>query len=322
MYPARFAQQRLHNQLHSALLVIAMSALLAYLGWLVGGPALGIVALFAVLLTYALAPRISPRMVLGMFRGRMLDRSEAPQLHEIVAELSARAGLGSQPRLCYVPSDVMNAFAVGDAKSAVIALSDGILRRLGLIEIAAVLAHEISHIAHNDLRVMGFADVIDRFTRMLSLLGQILVLINLPLMMVGALTISWLPILLLIAAPTLSALAQLALARTREYNADLGAAFLLGDPVPMAGALSKMERSQGRFLEQMLGPGQRLPDPSLLRTHPPTQERIRRLLALGEADELRRHAEPPLSPLGGLGAGSLTAPRPYRPRWHITGSWY
>jgi heat shock protein HtpX len=214
----------------------------------------------------------------------------------------------------------MNAFAVGDRDNAVIALSDGILRRMSLEETAAVLAHEASHVAHNDLRVMGFADVTERFTRVMSLFGQILLLVNLPLMLMGAVTISWIPIVVLIFAPTLSALAQLALSRTREYNADLGAARLLGDPEPMARALSKMERFQGRFLEQVIGPGQRLPDPSLLRTHPPTEERIRRLLELRESSAFRRST--PLA-LGGVpDHGRVMAPSRLPPRWHVSGTWY
>jgi len=318
----RVAQQKLHNSLQSAILVGMMSGLTAYLAWAIGGAVTAVLALTMILATFALAPKISPRLVLRMFRGRFLDPREASQLYAIVGELAERAGLERIPRLFYVPSDVMNAFAVGDRSEAVIALSDGILRRLSPMETAAVLAHETSHVAHNDLRVMGFADITDRFTRVMSLFGQLLLMINLPLLVIGAVTISWLPILVLVFAPTLSALAQRALSRTREYNADLGAARLLGDPRPMASALARMERVQGRFFEQMLGPGQRLPDPSLLRTHPPTEERIRRLLELGESAGFRRGAERPLQLALHSGPSPRLAHVPIRPRWHITGSWY
>jgi len=318
----RIAQQKLHNGLQSAMLVGMMSGLTAYLAWVIGGTFTAVLALAMILTTFALAPKISPRLVLQMFRGRLLDPREAPQLYAILGELAERAGLERIPQLFYVPSDIMNAFAVGDRSEAVIALSDGILRRLGPMETAAVLAHETSHVAQNDLRVMGFADITDRFTRLMSLFGQLLLMINLPLLLIGAVTISWPPILVLVFAPTLSALAQRALSRTREYNADLGAARLLGDPRPMASALARMERVQGRFFEQMLGAGQRLPDPSLLRTHPPTEERIRRLLELEESEGFRQGAEQPLQ----LTLPSEPWPRiahsPIRPRWHISGTWY
>jgi heat shock protein HtpX len=153
--------------------------------------------------------------------------------------------------------------------------------------------------------------------------GQALLLISLPLWIVGGVAISWLTIAILLLAPTISALAQLALSRTREYNADLEAARLLGDPEPLALALAKIERFQGRLLEQFLGPGQRLPDPSMLRSHPSTEERIRRLVALrGHTDYLGSRL-----PSLVLGAGQThgtfpLAPRPLRPRWHGLGTWY
>jgi heat shock protein HtpX len=92
-----------------------------------------------------------------------------------------------------------------------------------------VLAHEISHLRHNDMRIMGFAGLTSQLIHMLALLGQILLFLNLPLLLWGHYTISWTAILLLIFAPTISAILQLALSRTREYRADLGAARLMGD---------------------------------------------------------------------------------------------
>ncbi len=154
------------------------------------------------------------------------------------------------------------------------------LRQLEPRELAGVLAHEVSHVRNNDPWVMGLADVTSRITGWFSMLGQILFLLNIPLVLMGAVSISWLAIALLIFAPTLSGLIQLALSRTREYDADIGAVELTGDPRGLASALAKLERTQGRWLEQILMPGRRVPDPSLLRTHPPTAERIERLLAL------------------------------------------
>ena len=222
--------------------------------------------------------RISPALVLRMYRARHLDFEQAPRLYAIVQKLAQRAELDRPPSLHYLPSDVMNAFTVGSQANAVVALSDGLLRRLDLREVSAVLAHEISHIRNNDTRIMSFADLTSRMTNLLSILGQFLLVVNLPLMLTGRVIFNWWAILLLVAAPTVSSLVQLALSRTREYNADLGAAELTGDPEALASALNKMDHFQGGWLRRMLRPGyQKLPEASMLRTHPPTAERVRRL---------------------------------------------
>jgi len=311
------AEARLRNLLQSTLLVAGMGALLGYLAWILGGPFLGMLAILLALAAWVLTPLLSPPLVLRIFHGRPIAPSAAPRLYAVLKALAQRAGLPTVPTLYYVPSDVMNAFAVGDQQSAVVALSDGLLRRLTLEELAGVLAHEVSHISSNDLRVMSFADLIERFTRLLSLLGQLLLLINLPLLLFSEYRIHWVAIAILIFAPTINALGRLALSRNREYNADLEAARLLGRPEPLAKALAKMEQFQGRILEQFIGPGQRLPDPSLLRTHPPTQERVRRLLALRKSPQY-----PPLVPGIGERHHGLLASAPLRPRWHRNGLWY
>ena len=110
------------------------------------------------------------------------------------------------------------------------------------------------------------------------LLGQLYLIVNLPLILFGQVTIDVLPVLLLIVAPILSDLIQLALSRVREFNADLGAATLLGRPEPLASALQKMERYQGTLLDRLFPFKRREPESALLRTHPSTQERIQRLL--------------------------------------------
>ncbi len=123
---------------------------------------------------------------------------------------------------------------------------------------------------------MGLANLMSRLTNMLSLFGQFLLFMNL---LPAGVQVSWWAILLLILAPQLAVLAQLGLSRTREYHADLNAALLTGDPEGLTSALMKIERRQRRFLDLLL-PGWGLPEPSWLRTHPPTEERIRRLHAL------------------------------------------
>ena len=143
-----------------------------------------------------------------------------------------------------------------------------------------VLAHEISHIRNDDLWIMGLADAVSRLTRMLSWMGQLLLLLSLPMLIPGGDTFPWLLVLPLTGAPILSFLLRLALSRTREYDADLGAATLTENPRGLANALAKMERLRGSWLERLLLSERRLPEPSVLRTHPDTADRIRRLLEL------------------------------------------
>lgn len=312
-------RHRLVNLLHTLLLLSAIGLLLGYLAWAVGGFTLAVTAIALVIALYWFNPVVSPRLVLKMYRGVPLAPRQAPGLYDILSFLAQRAGLARVPRLYYVPSNVMNAFAVGDRNEAAIAVSDGLLRRLTAGEMAGVLAHEMAHISNNDIRIMGFADLASRATSLLSTLGQLLVIANLPLMLFGAVSLPWLPVLALVFAPTLSGLAQLALSRTREYDADAVAARLLGDPTPLMSALRRMERIQGRFIERILLPGQRIPDPSLLRSHPLTADRLARLSALREqilAEEL------PASLRAASLPGRMVAAKPIQPRWHLNGLWY
>ncbi len=314
--------QKLRNLAQSLLLLLALAGLCGYLALLIGGGILAIVAVALVISSYLFNPAVSPRLILRLYRGRLLTPSEAPQLYALLQHLTQKAGLPRLPQLYYIPSDVMNAFATGSQHNSVIALSDGLLRRLNLRELTGVLAHELSHIHHEDLRVMGFADLASRFTSLLSFIGQMLLVINLPLLLFSPYRLDWMPILVLIAAPTLSALIQLALSRSREYNADLGAAELTGDPEGLASALEKMERVQGRILEQMILPGSRLPEPSLLRTHPPSRERIRRLLALREQPGWNQHYPQAFPSHDAAHRLQVLAERQLRPRWHRSGLWY
>ena len=316
-----FFEQQMRNRLQSGLLVVAMALLLGWLAWIIGGVALALLALVLVAALYFVTPLLSSGLILRLYRARPIHYREAPRLHALLEALASRAELDHPPGLFYVPSNVMNAFAVGEGRQAAIAVSDGMLRRLSLEELAGVLAHELSHIRNRDLRVLGFADMLERLTRALSLLGQLLLLASLPLLLFTDLRINWLAIAILIFAPAISTLGQLALARTREFAADLGAAQLLGYPEPLVSALAKMDRFQGRILEHLIGPGQRLPEPSLLRTHPPTEERIARLLALRDRPDFAAQFPPPIQLGSWDHPPSLVRSRPLPPRWHIGGYW-
>jgi heat shock protein HtpX len=200
MGQSELVRHRLINTLQTLLLLGAMSLLLGYLAWVIGGSALAVSAVALVVMLYWFNPAVSPRMVLKMYRGVPLAPPQAPGLYDILAYLTQRAGLPQVPRLHYVPSNIMNAFSVGDRNEAAIAISDGALRRLTFEEIAGVLAHEIAHISNNDMRVMGFADLASRATSLLSTLGQLLVIANLPLILFNAVSLPWLPVLALVFA--------------------------------------------------------------------------------------------------------------------------
>ena len=111
-------------------------------------------------------------------------------------------------------------------------------------------------------------------------------------------------------------LLQLALSRTREFDADIDAAGITGDPRGLAAALAKLERFQGGLMERLLLPGRRVPDPSLLRTHPTTEERINRLLSLEQrSDRIDEEGWPMVIP-------DRFIPHRRAPSWHITGLWH
>lgn len=317
---SRRRAHKARNYLHSAILIAGMALLTSACAWILWGPEGILWSLIAVGFAVVIGPQASPRMVMRLFRARPLLDGEADLLIRIVEELTRRAQLKSAPRLYLLPSTTLNAFAVGKTDNAAIAVSYGLLSRLSMREIAGVLAHEISHIRNNDLWTMNLADALSRLTQVMSYIGVFLFAINLPLAMSGQAQIPWLAVLLLYFAPTIGSLLQLALSRSREYDADLDGAHLSGDPVGLASALEKLERYQGRFWEDMLPMGRKVPVPSILRTHPPTEERVQRLLEL--------HPERPALRLPGR---RDTAPAPWGrpgviavqgPGYRWPGVWY
>jgi heat shock protein HtpX len=308
----RQRRHKLRNLAQSAILLGGMVGLLALCGWVLFGPDGVLGMALGSALALAFSPKISPRLVLRLYRARELIPPELPEVFAVLDRLTQRAGLRHRPKLYYIPSRMLNAFAVGEREDAVIALTDGMLRSLSLRELAGVLGHEISHIRNNDLWLMGLADLVGRLTRLMTLFGLILLI----LAMGGAANFPWLMIPLLVFAPQLTTLLQLALSRAREYEADLDAAGLTGDPAGLASALAKLERFQRGVWEQILMPGYRLPEPSLLRSHPPTDQRIARLRELQAAAPAAPAFE---DAMAWPGARAATAPRP---RGHVLGYWY
>ncbi|MEM7029990.1 MAG: zinc metalloprotease HtpX [Chloroflexota bacterium] len=280
MNKTKTTPSNLNDFSHTFLLFGAMLGLLALLGYALMGVA-GVIwatVLGAGFLLFG--PQMSPKVLLRFSKAKYLSRQDVPDLYRILDVLAHRADLPKTPELYYLPQPLMNAFAMGHADQAVIGVTAGLLRNLDQRELAGVLAHEMSHIRHRDTRVMGLAAMINQLTSMFASFGQILLFINLPLMLVGASTISWFAILLLMTAPTLNTLLQLALSRRREFAADASAAELTGDPEGLVNALQKLENQNRGFFSRVLMPNARIPEATLLRSHPKTSERVQRLRAL------------------------------------------
>ena len=303
------ARHRWLNRLQTALLVLTLLGIAAVAGSLLLGDGGLWLALAAAGFTLLLEPAAASGLTLRLYGARPLHPDEAPDLWAVLRELAARAGLPAVPVPHYVPSGVVNAFATGSKHHAAIALTDGLLRSLTPRELTGVLGHEIAHIANEDLRVMGLADSISRLTHLLALLGQLAIVLSLPALLLGVTEVNWPALLLLAVAPQLALLAQLGLSRVREFDADRLTAELTGDPQGLALALAKIERESRAWLL----PGWGNPEPSWLRTHPATTERIQRLRELADSMAPQPLHSSPFLPDIPL------APRP--PRWRASGVW-
>ncbi|EMX5663934.1 M48 family metalloprotease [Klebsiella pneumoniae] len=306
------ARHRWLNRLQTALLVLTLPGIAAVAGSLLLGDGGLWLALAAAGFTLLLEPAAASGLTLRLYGARPLYPDEAPDLWAVLRELAARAGLPAVPVPHYVPSGVVNAFATGSKHHAAIALTDGLLRSLTPRELTGVLGHEIAHIANEDLRVMGLADSISRLTHLLALLGQLAIVLSLPALLLGVAEVNWPALFLLAVAPQLALLAQLGLSRVREFDADRLAAELTGDPHGLASALAKIERVSRSWRAWLL-PGWGNPEPSWLRTHPATAERIERLLELAPPP-----AMPPF-PSARFVPEVTVSPRP--PRWRTGGLW-
>lgn len=311
---------RKQNTVHTALLLVGMATLVVVSGYLLLGPAgIGWAAVVLGLLLVG-APRISPEMMMRMYRGQRVNPAPGDQLSEIVDLLTERSKLPARPALYVIPSMTLNAFATGKPEHAAIAITEGLLRRLTMREIVGVLAHEMSHIRNNDVWVLGVADALTRVCQGFSFAAIALAALNVLASFQGDEYVSWLAIALLYLSPLLSNLMQLGLSRAREYDADLEAAQISGDPLGLASALRRLEQHTGRMWEDVMlpVPGRRVGYPSLLRSHPATEERIRRLLEVSGKPLLPPVviADKPLISLVGFG------PITMRPRFRFPGLWF
>ena len=276
----------LGNWFKTALLMAATMALFGIVGGLIAGAQGMLVALGLGAVMNFWAYWFSDTMVLKLYRAREVDQASAPQLYGAVKELAARAGL-PMPRVYLIDEAQPNAFATGrDPEHAAVAATTGILELLTARELRGVLGHEFSHVKHRDILTS---------TITASIAGAISTLAQFGMFFGGRDDDNRNPlvaILVLILAPIAAMLIQLAISRGREYEADRGGAEISGDPRALADALAKIERyARGTPLEtaeshpataqmMIVNPLSGGGLSGLFSTHPPTEERIHRLLAM------------------------------------------
>ena len=276
------------NLLKTAVLMAAITALFMAIGALLGGRQGMMLALIVALGMNFFSYWFSDKLVLKMYNAREVDASTAPQFYAMVQELAQRAQL-PMPKVYIIQEDAPNAFATGrNPANAAVAATTGIMRVLSERELRGVMAHELAHVKHRDILISTISA---------TMAGAISMLANFA-MFFGGRDSEGRPanpiagILVMLLAPIAASLIQMAISRAREFEADRGGAEISGDPRALASALDKIHRyAQGIPLEtaerhpetaQMMimnplsGGGLR----GLFSTHPSTEERVARLLAM------------------------------------------
>lgn len=279
-----------NNTLRTALLLTALTVLFVLAGSALGGRS-GMVFAFALALAMNFgAYWFSDRLALSMSGAKEVSPEEAPDLHRLVERLAIQARM-PKPRVYVMNSPTPNAFATGrDPQHAAVAVTAGIVRMLNQDELAGVLAHELAHVKNRDTLISALAAAVAGAITMLAHMAQWALIfggfgrdddegsVGLAGMASG--------LLMIILAPIAAALIQLAISRTREYGADAAGARILGDPLPLARALEKMEvanhalpmrvnpSTAHQFTVQPFAGGGLT---SLFSTHPPLAERVARL---------------------------------------------
>jgi heat shock protein HtpX len=280
----------LTTRLRTWLLIAALTALLIGIGALIGGGFLYLFVALAVLMNLV-GYFFSDKIAIKASRARPLPEAEAPQLHRIVRDLAQRAGV-PMPRLYLIPSEQPNAFATGrNPQHAAVAVTEGLLRHLSTEQAAAVLAHEMAHIRNRDILVSSIAAMVAGAIAAIANILQFQFLFgggdddDSPLGFIGVLAA-------MIVAPLAATLIQLGISRQREFLADATAARMLGEGRPLAEALETIERG-AQAIPMAVNPATAslyIANPlprrglsNLFSTHPPVQERVRRLRAFDAA---------------------------------------
>ncbi|HET7121739.1 MAG TPA: zinc metalloprotease HtpX [Solirubrobacterales bacterium] len=267
-------------KLRTTILMAALGGLLVVIGALIGGPSTAGLFLFFALAINFFSYFFSDKMALAMSRAKPIDESEAPRLYQIMRELTTRADL-PMPRLYMIPQDQPNAFATGrNPKHSAVAVTRGITKLLSEDELRGVLAHELTHIRNRDILIQSVASAIGAA---ITYLAYMLMWFgnddNSPLSLVSALA-------MVILAPIAASIIQLSISRQREYAADAGGAEICGNPESLASALLRLESGAEAIPMQVNQAAEPLyivkpfkggGIAGLFSTHPPIEERVRRL---------------------------------------------
>lgn len=270
-------KRRYINIIQSSIIIIGTALLLGLVSFVIFGMIGSAILLFVWFFTIFLIPKLKPFSVLKNYQARKLHHYETPNLYKLVYKLSKNAKLTNTPNIYYIPSNSFIAFSTGSKEDSVIALSDGVLRLLNYNELYGVLGHEISHIKNNDIWLMQLCDISSKLTTFISYLGQFFMILLAPFLLLnGFSTYFWSLFLLFLFIPPISILMELSLSRTREYGADLDAAYLTGDPNYLKDALLKIDNIEEGILSK-LNPFKKSEEPSVLRTHPPISKRVEKL---------------------------------------------
>jgi heat shock protein HtpX len=268
------------NTLRVILLLSMLSGLLMLVGYFVGrGKGVVVALVLSVLMNFG-SYWFSDTLVLKMYNAQPVTQVEAPALYDAVDSLSARARI-PMPKVYVIPSDTPNAFATGrDEHHAAVAVTSGIMKILNRDELEGVIAHELSHIRHKDILIGTMAATVASAVVLLSRWAVFFSNDDR-----GTLSV----IAMAVIAPIAATVIQMAISRSREYDADAGSARMTGNPEALAGALAKLARAASEkpmaanpstahlFIVNPLSGGTIA---GLFSTHPPVEKRIERLLRM------------------------------------------
>jgi len=268
--------------LRTTILLASLSGLFVLIGFLIGGSSTALLFLGMAALMNMGSYFFSDKLALKMSGAKPIDESEAPRLYQIMRELTTRASL-PMPRLYMIPQDQPNAFATGrNPKHSAVAVTRGITQLLSEDELRGVLAHELAHVKHRDILIQSVAATIGAA---ITYLGYMLMWFgggddnDSPLGIVAMLA-------MVLLAPLAATIIQLSISRQREFAADAGGAAISGNPESLASALLRLEQGAAAIPMQVNQAAEPLfivkpfrggRFSSMFSTHPPIEERVRRL---------------------------------------------
>jgi heat shock protein HtpX len=266
--------------LKTVILLSVLGGILVGAGYLIGGPQTALLFLFISVAINLGSWFFSDRIALAAARAQPVSEQEDPRLYQMVRDLTTRAGL-PMPKLYVIPQEQPNAFATGrNPNHSAVAVTAGIRKLLSEDELRGVLAHELGHVRNRDILLTS---VVASLASAITWIGYMVLWIggddDSPLGIIG-------PLLLWLLAPIAAAIIQLAISRQREYSADATGAEICGNPESLASALLRLESGAQAVPMQVNNATEPLyiVKPfhggglaSLFSTHPPIEERVRRL---------------------------------------------